>query len=52
MAVTREPEVEREGREIVGALELDEGSSQPQLREVLVQRNPFDAAKDVGEIGG
>jgi hypothetical protein len=50
MTVAGEPQGERERREIGGVWKLDEGSGEPQLREVSMQRDPFDSAKDVREI--
>ena len=50
MTVAREPEVERERGQITGVRELDEGSRQTKLHQVLVQRHAFDAAEQVREV--
>ena len=51
MTVTGKPQGERERREIGGVRELDESSGQPQLRQIAMQGDPFNPAKDVREIG-
>lgn len=50
--MTRETEIEREGGEIVDVRELDERTGEAQLRQILVQRDTFQAAEKSGEIGG
>jgi serine/threonine protein kinase len=50
MTVAGESQTEREAREVGGMRQLVESSGQPQLREVSVQRDPFDSAKNVCEI--
>lgn len=50
MTVAREPEVEREPRQVVGLPKLHERSSQSKLRQVSVQGNAFNAPERVGEV--
>ena len=50
MTVAREPEIKRQCRDVTSVRELDKGSSQPELREIAVERDPFDPAEDIRQI--
>ena len=52
VAVTREPEVEGEPRQVGGVGKFDQRACEPELDDVLVQRYSFDAAEDVGQVRG
>jgi len=50
MTVTREPCVERKLREILGVRQFRERPRQAQLRQVLMQGDAFDPAKQIRQV--
>jgi hypothetical protein len=50
VTVAREPDVERERRQVARMRQLDERTREAQLGQISVQRDAFDTAKDVGEV--
>ena len=52
MTVARKSEIERQHREIVRMLELDERSGQTKLRQIPMQRDSFRAPEDIRQIRG
>ena len=48
--MAREPELERQRRDVVGVRQLDQGARDPKAREVLVQRDALGSLEEIRQV--